>query len=196
MKRCPTCDSTYTDETLSFCPNDGTPLQQSAEPSTPSYDPMATIMAPPPSSTQNPSTGFGEQPGGWGTPSDQSSGWGTPPAQQYGSGPVSPPAQNWSGGTGGFQPPPPPGYPATGQKQQGLAIASLVCGILSIVCCMGLFTGVPALIMGFMSMNKEKADPAHYGGKGLAIGGMITGAVGTIFGTLWLILQLIALASR
>jgi len=43
--RCPSCNQTYTDETLSFCPNDGTPLVKDA-PS--SYDPQATMIAPPP----------------------------------------------------------------------------------------------------------------------------------------------------
>ncbi|HEV7373221.1 MAG TPA: hypothetical protein VGN95_00760 [Pyrinomonadaceae bacterium] len=43
--RCPSCNQTYTDETLSFCPNDGTPLIKDA-PS--SYDPQATMIAPPP----------------------------------------------------------------------------------------------------------------------------------------------------
>jgi hypothetical protein len=183
MKRCPTCDRAYTDEALSFCPNDGTPLQQSAEPSTPSYDPMATIMAPPPSVTENTTRTFGEQPGSWGTPSDQSSGWGTP-APQYGS---APPASDWSGGTGGFQPPPPPAYPMTAQKQQGLAIASLVCGILGILC-LGFLTGIPAIVLGLMAMSKEKSDPSRYGGKGLAIGGIATGSLSVLFGLLVIIM--------
>jgi len=43
--RCPSCNQVYTDETLSFCPNDGTPLIKDA-PS--SYDPQATMIAQPP----------------------------------------------------------------------------------------------------------------------------------------------------
>jgi hypothetical protein len=44
MKRCPTCNRTYTDEALAFCPNDGTPLVGVAP--TPPYQQPAA--APPP----------------------------------------------------------------------------------------------------------------------------------------------------
>ena len=43
MKRCPVCNRTYTDDALSFCLDDGAPLQTAA-PSTPSYDPNATLI--------------------------------------------------------------------------------------------------------------------------------------------------------
>ncbi len=43
MKRCPVCNRTYTDDALSFCLDDGAPLA-SAAPSTPSYDPNATLV--------------------------------------------------------------------------------------------------------------------------------------------------------
>jgi hypothetical protein len=46
MKRCTSCQQTYTDDALSFCPADGTRLV-SEKSSTP--DLQATIMAPPPS---------------------------------------------------------------------------------------------------------------------------------------------------
>ena len=42
MKRCPTCDRTYTDPSLNFCLEDGTPLA----PDAPAYDPNATIRYP------------------------------------------------------------------------------------------------------------------------------------------------------
>lgn len=51
--RCPSCNQTYTDETLSFCPDDGTPLiketydAQGIKPPT-AYDPQATIISQPP----------------------------------------------------------------------------------------------------------------------------------------------------
>jgi hypothetical protein len=47
MKRCPSCEQTYDDDALSFCPADGTRLeiQKSS-----SMDLQATIMAPPPPS--------------------------------------------------------------------------------------------------------------------------------------------------
>jgi len=41
MKSCPTCNRTYTDASLNFCLEDGTPLTQSAP--APGFDPNATI---------------------------------------------------------------------------------------------------------------------------------------------------------
>jgi hypothetical protein len=47
MKRCPSCEQTYDDDALSFCPTDGTRLEIQK---TSSMDLQATIMAPPPPS--------------------------------------------------------------------------------------------------------------------------------------------------
>jgi len=44
MKRCPQCNRTYTDDALSFCLDDGSPLVSASAPS--SYDPSATIQFP------------------------------------------------------------------------------------------------------------------------------------------------------
>src|SRR5437660_8846671 len=45
MKRCPQCNRTYTDDALSFCLDDGSPLQTVSAP--PAYDPSATVQYPP-----------------------------------------------------------------------------------------------------------------------------------------------------
>jgi len=99
-------------------------------------------------------------------------------------------------GPPGFQPPPygygapPPGPmpppmapmgPMT-PRNHGLAIASMVCGILAIVpgCCCGLF-GIPlslaALIMGIISISQINASAGQLGGKGMAIAGTVCGGV-------------------
>jgi hypothetical protein len=70
------------------------------------------------------------------------------------------------------------GIPAGGQNQT-LAIVSLVLGIASIIFCLGL-TGPPALITGIMAKKKAGNNPAEYGGAGLALGGIITGILGTL----------------
>jgi hypothetical protein len=72
-------------------------------------------------------------------------------------------------------------YP-TQLKSNGLAIASLICGIASVVLCwayliLPLLAGVPAVIMGHIALKKIKRDPA-LGGKGLALTGLITGYAG------------------
>src|SRR6185295_2169221 len=50
MKRCPTCDRTYTDSSLNFCLEDGTPLTADAPP----VDPNATIRYPAARDTSEP----------------------------------------------------------------------------------------------------------------------------------------------
>lgn len=47
MKRCPSCEQTYDDDALSYCPADGTRLETEK---TSSVNLQATIMAPPPPS--------------------------------------------------------------------------------------------------------------------------------------------------
>jgi hypothetical protein len=78
--RCPSCNQTYTDETLSFCPNDGTPLIKEA-PS--SYDPQATMISQPPPNYP-PQQGYYPPPQGGQAPPPQGGqtpppGWQQPP---------------------------------------------------------------------------------------------------------------------
>jgi hypothetical protein len=68
--------------------------------------------------------------------------------------------------------------PAGGQNQT-LAIVSLVLGIAGLIFCGGL-TGPPAIITGIMAKKKASNNPAEYGGAGLALGGIITGVLGTL----------------
>lgn len=72
-----------------------------------------------------------------------------------------------------FQPPP----HGAGGLNQTLPIISLVLGIVSLCCYISPLTGIAALITGWLSLKNIKNDPAHYGGKGLAIAGMITGGI-------------------
>lgn len=72
-----------------------------------------------------------------------------------------------------FQPPP----AGSGSVNQTLPIISLVLGIVSLCCYISPLTGIGALITGYLALNNIKKDPATYGGKGLAIAGMITGGI-------------------
>lgn len=90
---------------------------------------------------------------------------------------------------------PPPAYqPAMTSPSQTLPTVSLVLGIFAILltCCWG---GIPfgagAVIAGVIGMNQEKSDPQKYGGRGLALGGIITGAIGLLFGFVMIVLALI-----
>ncbi len=97
---------------------------------------------------------------------------------------ASAPVQNWEPNE------PMQNIPAAGPAGQNktLAIVSLVVGILGLtICCGGLLPNILAIVLGFMAKGKATNDPMNYGGKGLALGGIITGAVG-LLGTivLWI----------
>lgn len=85
-------------------------------------------------------------------------------------------------------PPPPMGMPVgASDEKNSLGVWALVLGILSIVCC-GLFTGIPAIIVG---NNSKKAAAAGLASNGpLGNVGFILGIIGTVLGTLGLIFAL------
>ncbi len=76
----------------------------------------------------------------------------------------------------------PPPAPAAAGKTSGLAIASLVLGILGI-CSYGLL-GALGLILGIVSLRKINRSQGQIGGKGLAIAGIATGAATLFLGFL------------
>lgn len=74
-------------------------------------------------------------------------------------------------------------------ESKGLAVGSLVTGILSLLCCFSVITGPAAVVMGFIAKKKADENPSEFGGRGLALGGMITGALGFVLGVVLIILQ-------
>lgn len=100
--------------------------------------------------------------------------WAPPPA----------PDANWQnqqiGQNTPFQPP-----VAGGGQNQTLPIVSLVFGIVSICCYISPLTGLVALITGYMGMKNANNDPNNFGGKGLAIAGMITGGIFFLLGVFY-----------
>jgi type IV pilus assembly protein PilA len=65
--------------------------------------------------------------------------------------------------------------------RKGLAIASLVLGLLSLVTfgCLGI-GALTAIVLGIVALVKANKAPYEYGGKGMAITGIATGAVGIL----------------
>ena len=85
-----------------------------------------------------------------------------------------------------FQPfyAPPPPVPAAVQRTSGLAIASMVVGIVSIlVSCilwpLGAVLAAVALVLGIVGLNETSKDPS-VGGKGMAIAGIVLGGIGVL----------------
>lgn len=153
------------------------------QPSTSSYDaPQTSSYDAPPTSFEPPKPTFQDSPANqFGSAASQfeqaSQGFGgNQPLQQNEWTPPASPEQGWgSQGGGSGSPVQPP--PAAGGLNQTLPIVSLVFGILSVCCYIGPITGIVALVTGFMGMKNANNNPSQYGGKGLAIAGMITGGI-------------------
>jgi len=98
------------------------------------------------------------------------------------SSPYAPPLANLQGD---YQAGPP--LPTT----NGCAIASLVCGILSLVffcLCGGIFLGLPAVICGHLALNQLNGEGSGQEGRGMAIGGLVTGYCGLFIFLLLMVL--------
>lgn len=78
--------------------------------------------------------------------------------------------------------PQPPQYQQQPQTD-GKATASLVLGILSILC-FGILTGIPAIILGHVSRGNIKRSMGRVSGGGMALAGLILGYCGLFFSTL------------
>ncbi len=93
----------------------------------------------------------------------------------------------------GMTPPPPPGYQPFGTQTaprphpRGTAI--LVLGILSLLC-LGIILGPVAFFMGNAAIKEINLNPTAYSNRGVVNAGRILGAIGGVFGVLWLIFVL------
>jgi hypothetical protein len=72
-----------------------------------------------------------------------------------------------------------PGYYPPVAPTSGVAIASMVCGILAVLFCVygGLF-GLPAVICGHLAISQIKSSPLPVAGRGMAISGLVMGYLG------------------
>lgn len=164
MKRCPVCNQTYPDDSLNFCLSDGTTLNKVSE------DAPPTIFMDRPRDT-------GQH--RWTTQNDPFSAPPTAPAAPWqNQGVTNNPAHFMTS--------------QSGSQNQTLPIISLVLGVLGIVliCCFGGFPfGIAALITGYLGYNNVNNNPREYGGRSLAIGGMVLGGVSLAGALLMVILS-------
>lgn len=109
----------------------------------------------------------------------------------YGSPPPPPP-----GGGGGYGPPPGGGYGAPGPGYGGaqpqgnsvMAIISLVTGILGVLCCGSWIFAIAAIVLGVLARKEIAESGGAKSGAGMAMAGLILGAVGIVISVIWTIL--------
>lgn len=74
------------------------------------------------------------------------------------------------------------GYPQNSMNyvpNSGLAIASMCCGIASIVFCyVNALPGIPAVVCGHLALKKIRESEYPMAGRGMAIAGLVTGYIG------------------
>ena len=79
-----------------------------------------------------------------------------------------------------YPPQPPPAMPGpmygASPRNDSKAVWSLVLGLLSILCCTGIFSAIPAVVLGVMSRRDIARSGGALGGGGLAIAGIACGA--------------------
>ncbi|WP_018638771.1 DUF4190 domain-containing protein [Parafrankia elaeagni] len=94
---------------------------------------------------------------------------------------------------------PPPGYGpyGGGQPRNGLGVAALVLGVAAILLSWtvigGILLGVGALVCGFLGRGRVNRREANNGG--MALAGVITGAVGVVIALIVLVASIAFLAS-
>lgn len=100
-----------------------------------------------------------------------------------------------------YSEPPPPQYGAPQPPYGGMpapnhprATLILVLGIVSIVCC-GLFTGIPAIVMGRKALSEIDAAPGQFGGRGQVNAGYICGIIGTALSVLGILVNILIYAA-
>ncbi len=177
MKRCPKCGQTYADKDLNFCYNDGELLSYLAEEASPAESAERPIY-----SNDPPPTEF--------LPSPRVT------LETHRPPPFAPPVA-WQANQPDAPNVPFSQYPTYVAPNQTLAIVSLGLGLGSVTvgwCCSSGFVLSPAAIVtGIIALSLMKKDPSVYGGKGFAIGGIITAAVFLVIYLVFIIIYIIAL---
>lgn len=167
MKQCPRCNQTYSDDQLNFCLDDGelltTFVREPASPRFADNSPPTVLLDE--SRLTNPSNWPASPPAQWQSPQQNIQN------QQFAS----------------------PSFVQS--RDQTLPTISLILGILSmlLICCYGgIWLGLPAAILGFLGMRNADSDSSRYGGRGMAIGGMVLGVVSLLSSIIFAFFAIIA----
>lgn len=156
MKICPICNQTYVDDNQNYCLNDGGTLTAFKDDA-----PPTVLLNQVRTTRQN---------------------W-----EDY----QPPPASPWESRlqeqpTQAFQPAQmtQPFYASSAQGQnQTMPVVALVlgvCGLLFSCCYGGIPIGAAAIVLGFLGLRNANENPMRFGGRGLAIAGIVTGLIGLL----------------
>lgn len=86
------------------------------------------------------------------------------------------------------------GYSGGMKKREGLAMTSLVLGIVGFVTFGGLIIGsLVGLVLGMVALNKASKRPSMYGGRGIAIAGIVVNSIALCFMVVFGVIMAIAL---
>lgn len=199
MKRCPSCQRTYTDETLRFCLEDGTTLLSGAAASAPS-DPLAsTLLDSSPQNTgsdRSARTEVFHSPPTSGNPASPTRSWGTPGVPQSAPG-------LWDATASSERRAPVASSTQVTQKKRSWpAITSLLIGIVTWLTMIvafvgagfklpdeligfsflaGLFLSVFGIVFGAVAFGIAFKNPDRYSGKGIALLGFFMCLLPTLF---------------
>lgn len=90
----------------------------------------------------------------------------------------------------------PIGYPPipNARPTSGLAIASLILGILALTTCT-FAPGIPAVICGHLAMKHTHPETGNRGGRGMAIAGLIMGYLASAFVLIFILYFFIAIGA-
>ncbi len=79
------------------------------------------------------------------------------------------------------------------KKTLGLAVVSLILGCLILFPILGFLFGLAAIILGIIALGKISKDKENFKGRGLAISGIILGAIGVVLIPIIALLSAIAI---
>lgn len=164
MKQCPRCHKTYSDPLLNFCLEDGE-LLLAQEPPPGRFDDTPPTVVLDQARVTNPAS------------------WPDRPS-------ASPPAAWQPQGVTPF------GQAMSVRPDQTIPTIALILGIASLVlvCCYGgIWLGIPAAVLGFIGMRNADRDHSRYGGRGMAVAGMVLGVISGLASVIW---ALMIVASR
>jgi hypothetical protein len=76
----------------------------------------------------------------------------------------------------------------------GLALASMICGILAVLACyVWIVFAIPAVICGHLALSQIQRSPVPMTGRGMAVAGLVMGYLGLLFSLAMLVIFIIAI---